>query len=365
MRRDRPRGRTRGRGSGGRRPGGRLRARRARDPRDHRCARRYAHSGRDELRGGGDDTGDLCHRDLCARHSGEAASGRVRADPRRRRRGRSGGDPVREAARRDCHRDGRVGGETGFPATGRRRSCPRLARSRLCRRGARDCPRRRRCRAEFAERRGDGAEPRRAETVRALSRTRQARLLPEPPHPSAAAAAEYFLFRDRCGSAAGAAARSRARVAERDRDGPGRGSNPAAGASQLSVRRHWRRLPPDAGLGTYRQAGRGSRAGAGDNAAIRLRSRRRSRCAATGPTSSPAAFPGSASRPRAGWLRMAPARSRCSAGAAAIRREPASASRNCARSAPTSASMRPMSPMRPRCRRRSTTSAGIGRRCAA
>ncbi len=78
---------------------------------------------------------------------------------------------------------------------------------------------------------------------------------------------------------------------------------------------------------------------------LRLRQPRRSRCAATGPTSSPAAFPGSASRPRAGWLRMAPARSRCSAGAAAIRREPASASRNCARSAPRSASMRPMSPI--------------------
>ena len=41
--------------------------------RDDRGARRYPHPGRDELRGGGDDTGDLCHRDLCARHSGEAA----------------------------------------------------------------------------------------------------------------------------------------------------------------------------------------------------------------------------------------------------------------------------------------------------
>ena len=85
----------------------------------------------------------------------------------------------------------------------------RFARPRLCRRGARDHRRRRRrCRAELAERRGDGAEPRRAQAVRPLSRTRQARFLPEPPHPSAAAAAEHLLFRDRRRPAADRSART-------------------------------------------------------------------------------------------------------------------------------------------------------------
>ena len=144
-----------------------------------------------------------------------------------------------------------------------------FARSGIYRRGAGDHGRkRRRCRAEFAQRRSDGAEPRPAEAVRPLSRTRQARLLPEPPHPSAPVAAEYFLFRDRRGSAADPAARSRRRVAERDRGGAARRHDPAVGASALSVRRHRRRLPPDAGLGTYRQAGAGARRA---NAAIRLR----------------------------------------------------------------------------------------------
>ncbi len=72
MRRNRPRGRGRGRGAGGRRPGSRLRARLARDTRDDRGARGDPHPGRDELRGGGDDAGDLRHRDLCARHSGQS-----------------------------------------------------------------------------------------------------------------------------------------------------------------------------------------------------------------------------------------------------------------------------------------------------
>ena len=73
-----------------------------------------------------------------------------------------------------------------------------FARSRFRRRRARDHPRPGcRCRAQFAERRGDGAQPGGFEAVRAFSRTRQARFLSEPAHPSTAAAAERVLFRDR------------------------------------------------------------------------------------------------------------------------------------------------------------------------
>ena len=87
---------------------------------------RHPHPGRDELRGGGDDPGGLRHRDLCARHSGETGGRRDRADPCRRRRGRAGRDPVREASRRGRDRDRRVGGETGLSASGRRRPCARI-----------------------------------------------------------------------------------------------------------------------------------------------------------------------------------------------------------------------------------------------
>ena len=61
-------------GSGGRRPGGRLRPRRAEHPGDHRGACRHPDPARHELCGGGDDPGDLCHRDLRARHAGKARS---------------------------------------------------------------------------------------------------------------------------------------------------------------------------------------------------------------------------------------------------------------------------------------------------
>ena len=58
----------------------------------------------------------------------------------------------------------------------------------------------RRCRAELAQRRGDGAEPRGAASRSAVSSSRQARLLSRT-GVDAAAAPEHLLFRGRCRSA--------------------------------------------------------------------------------------------------------------------------------------------------------------------
>ena len=106
----------------------------------------------------------------------------------------------------------------------------------LCRRGARNHPRAGgRRRAELAERRGDGAQPRSAEAVRALSRARQARLLPQSPPASAPAAPEPLVFRDRCRPAAAAPPGSRPIAAGRDLGGACRGRDPAAGAPRCSA----------------------------------------------------------------------------------------------------------------------------------
>ena len=150
-------------GSRGRRPGGRLRPRGAQHPGDDGGACRDPAAGRHQLCRGGDDPGHLRHRGLLARHTGQARTGRIRADPCGRRRRRPRRDPVRQVPRRVGDRHRRIRGQARLSAPGRRRSRARFARSRLCRRGARDHRRRRRrCRAEFAERRGDGAEPQRA-----------------------------------------------------------------------------------------------------------------------------------------------------------------------------------------------------------
>ncbi len=73
-----------------------------------------------------------------------------------------------------------------------------FARSRVLQRGAGDHRGAgRRCRPQLAERRGDGPQPRGAQTVWPLSRTRKEGSIPQPAHSLAAAAPEHLLFRNR------------------------------------------------------------------------------------------------------------------------------------------------------------------------
>ena len=148
---------------------------------------------------------------------GKLERGRVRADPRRRRRGRPRGDPVRSPARRDRYRDGRIGGEAGFPSLA---GADHVLDSRDL--GFADAVR--------AITGGSGVDV----VLNSLSgeamETSLGVLKPfgrflelgkrdfyqNRPHAHAPAAAEHFLFRDRRGPAADPAARSRPRVAERD-----------------------------------------------------------------------------------------------------------------------------------------------------
>ena len=143
--------------------------------------------------------------------------------------------------------------------------------------------------------------------------------------------------------------------------GLGCGHDPAAGASDLLVCRARRCLPADAVVRAYRQA----RAACPRQCrACGCRRRPNWRCGATEPIWSPAASKGSALRRRAGWPRTAPARSRCSAAAAPRRREPRTGCRTAQRSAPRSASMPAMSPIRlrlPPCSTRSGRHAAAAR----
>ncbi len=243
-----------------RRPGHGAGAGGARDPRRDAGGGGRADPGRDQLCRGRRIAGRLHHRNLCAGPSGAARCGRACADPCRGRRRRARRDPIRQAPRRRRRRHRRIRYQAGVSAAGRRRPCARFARSGFCRRGARDHKRAGgRRRAELAERRGDGAQPRSAEAVRALSRARQARLLPQSPPAFAPAAPEPLVLRDRCRSAAAAPAGARPTVAGRNFRTAGRRRDPAAGAPGLRFFRDRGCLSPDAGVGAYRQTRPGPR----------------------------------------------------------------------------------------------------------
>ena len=155
---------------------------------------RWRRSRREQLRRGPNDPGNLRHRVYALGTLAKLAGGETSSSRRRRRR-RVCGDPVRQVSRRGRHRHLRIGGEAGLSAPRRGGPCPDsrdLGFANEVREISGGAGRR--CSAQFAERRGDGAEPAGAQAIRPLPRTRKAGLLPQPTNSFAAAPPEHLYF---------------------------------------------------------------------------------------------------------------------------------------------------------------------------
>ena len=258
-------------------------------------------------------------------------------------------------------------GQARLPAPGRRRSCARFARSRLCRSRCARSPAAQGVDVVLNSLSGEAME-RSLAVLKPFGRflelgkrdfylNRRIHLRPLRQNIS------YFAHRRR--PAADPAARSGPRAAGRDR----RRLLAAGTIRPLAHRlfplcRDRRRVPADAGVGSYRQdRARARQPMPGVPAA---RAAGHAPRAATAPIWSPAGSTGSASRRRAGWSRTAPARSRCSAAAGS--ETPGCADADCrtrsgGRGGPRLS--RAMSPTAARSARSSTQSARASRRCAA
>ncbi len=220
--------RRQGHRSQARRSGGKLRPRRLRQSRHRAGCAGAAAAAIDAARGRGQHPGGVSHRLVRADPSCEAEAQRMGADPRRGRRRRPRRAADRALARRPRGGDGRLERQARAGASARRRHGARFPLASVCRRDQ-EIDRRRRRRAQFAGRRGDGGEPQGAEAVRPLRRARQARLRRQLAGGVAAVPPEPDLLRRRCRSAPHPAAAARQKAQPRA-DAPLRGRRVRAAA---------------------------------------------------------------------------------------------------------------------------------------